>query len=176
MNYFEWFGIPVAFHIDEGELRRVFLRKSKQFHPDFHTEASEAEQAVVLEKSSMNNEAYKALSDPDARLRHILDIGGAMLNDPQQNETLPQDFLMEMMELNEQIMELSFEPDATRYHQISEQVQAFEDQLFTDAKPALEQYQAQPEQRDILLTLKNFYLKKKYLLRIRENLLTFAPA
>jgi molecular chaperone HscB len=176
MNCFEWFGMPVAYRIDDNALRRAFLLNSKKFHPDFYTTASEAEQAEVLEKSTLNNQAYNTLADPDTRLRHILELAGALNNNPNQNETLPQDFLMNMMDINEQIMELSAGFDESIYQSVQQQVQQFENELLSEAEPALDAYQTPPEQPALLIQLKNFYLKKKYLLRIKENLSTFAPA
>ncbi|MDE3253485.1 MAG: DnaJ domain-containing protein, partial [Bacteroidota bacterium] len=65
MNYFELYDIPVGFLPDQAAVKKAFYRLSREFHPDFHGQASEEEQAAVLEKASDVNRAYKVFSDPD---------------------------------------------------------------------------------------------------------------
>ncbi|MBL7775441.1 MAG: Fe-S protein assembly co-chaperone HscB, partial [Saprospiraceae bacterium] len=98
MNYFEFFNIPVSFQVDQDALRRRFYENSKKYHPDFHTLANAAQQADMLEKSTLNNEAYQTLSDPDRRMRYVLQLNGLLQEEGQQ--TVPQDFLLDMMAIN----------------------------------------------------------------------------
>lgn len=170
MNYFEFYDIPVSFQVDESELRRIYYRNSKQYHPDFHTLADEGRQAEMLELSTLNNKAWKTLSDPDARMRYILEIKG-LLNESD-TPALPQTFLMDMMDINENLMELEFDFDATRYAQTLNAVDALEKELNDDIRPLLDASGSLQN----LQQVRDFYLKKRYLLRIRENLSKFAPA
>lgn len=174
MNYFEFFGLPVSFQVDVSALRALYLQKSRQFHPDFHTLADDAEQTRALEMSTLNNEAYKTLSDPDRRMRYILeinDLAGTEENQP----TLPQDFLMDMMDINENLMELEFEPDAGRYEQTLRAVENLENELLEMVRPILETW-TEADGPGALTPVRDYFLKKRYLLRIRENLSKFAPA
>jgi len=175
MNYFEFYGIPVSFVVEAEALRRIFYRKSKQYHPDFHTLAGEEEQADMLDLSSLNNEAYKTLSDPDRRMRYILEINGLLGNENKQTP-LPQDFLMDMMDINEALMELEMDPDAARYAETLNEVEQIENQLNTSIKPVLDVFVADENGIQALPGVRDFYLKKRYLLRIRENLSKFASA
>jgi len=97
-NFFSFFGLPVSLSIDLPSLRKVFLENSRRFHPDFHTLSSDEEQEKALEMSSLNNEAFKVLSDTDARIRYVLELKG-LLGADSKEEKLPQDFLMEMMDI-----------------------------------------------------------------------------
>ncbi|MBV6443719.1 MAG: Fe-S protein assembly co-chaperone HscB [Haliscomenobacteraceae bacterium CHB4] len=172
MNYFEFFGLPVSFRVDEPALRRIFLENSKKFHPDFHTLANESEQARMLELSTLNNEAFKTLSDPDRRIQYVLKING-ILGEEGKQTPLPQEFLMEMMDINESLMELEFDPDAGRYMQTLKSVENFENALYEDVRPVLESW-TEADGPEPLRAVRDYFLKKRYLLRIRENLSTFA--
>lgn len=173
MNYFEFFGLPVSFRVDESALRRVFLQNSKQYHPDFHTLADEAEQARMLELSTLNNEAFKTLSDPDRRMRYVLEING-LIGDEGAQPPLPQAFLMEMMDINENLMELEFEPEPARYAATLQALENIEKELFEAVRPTLETW-TEADGTEALHTVRDYFLKKRYLLRIRENLSKFAP-
>ncbi|MFN4256221.1 MAG: Fe-S protein assembly co-chaperone HscB [Saprospiraceae bacterium] len=173
MNYFKFFNLPVAFQVDEAALKRAFLFNSKKFHPDFHTLADDAQQAEMLELSTLNNEAYKTLADPDRRMRHVLELKN-LLADEGENK-LPQDFLMDMMDINEAIMELEFEPDPERLAQVKNEVQQLENQLFESVRPTLENWRDGAGDDAGLRAVRDFFFKKRYLLRVLENLSKFAP-
>ncbi|MBK8557730.1 MAG: Fe-S protein assembly co-chaperone HscB [Lewinellaceae bacterium] len=172
MNYFEFYQLPIAFRVDEVELKRLFYAKSKQFHPDFHTLSDETEQEKMLEMATLNNEAYKTLSDLDARIRYVLQLKG-LLGEEEQAAKLPQDFLMDMMDINEQLMELEFDFDADRYQDTLKSLEALENGLEANVKPILDQYSDPGNSADLEI-VKEYFLKKRYLLRIRENLSKFA--
>ncbi len=173
MNYFEFYGIPTSFKVDAGALKKVFYANSKKYHPDFFTLESDEKQAEILELSTLNTEAYKTLSDFDKRMKYILDLKGVMAAEGENK--LPQDFLMEMMDINEAIMELEFDFDKTVYHKALKDAQDIENQIFKEIEPILDSYDEALTPLSQLEEVKNFYLKKRYLLRIRENLSKFAP-
>ena len=172
MSYFEWFGLPVGFMIDEEALRRLFYQKSKALHPDFHTFADEAAREEALAQSSFNNEAYRVLSDPDRRIYYILGLFG-VLADEGQNQ-LPSGFLMQMMETNEALMELEFDFNTDSLQQIRKDTKQTEDALYQEIKPILQAFDPISPRQDDLEKIKDYYFKKRYLLRIQENLSKFA--
>jgi molecular chaperone HscB len=173
MNYFEFFGLPVSFRVDASALRRVFLENSRKFHPDFHTLADEAEQAKMLELSTLNNEAWKTLSDLDRRIRYVLEIKN-LLGEEGSQPPLPQEFLLEMMDINESLMDLEFEPDAARYAHAAQVVESFEKELYEEIRPVLDTW-TEADGTESLHAVRDYFFKKRYLLRIRENLSKFAP-
>lgn len=172
MNYFELYKLPVAFNIDLVAARRVFLENSKKFHPDFHTLADAETRQQVLEQSALNNEAWKTLSDTDRRMHYILQIKGVLAEEGA--NTIPQDFLLDIMDINEALMDLEMDFDQARYDQTLQSVQNLENELHTAIQPILDTWTDGPDTASSLESVKNFYLKKRYLLRIRENLSTFA--
>lgn len=172
MNYFEFFEIPVSFQLDEAALKKSFYANSKKYHPDFYTLESEEKQMEVLELSTLNNKAYKTLSDFDKRMKYILELKG-ILGEEGKNQ-LPQEFLMEMMDINENLMELEFDFDQSNFEKVQNELQAMESNLLAEVNPALENYQDESPNTAELEAIKNYFLKKRYLLRIKENLNKFA--
>ena len=119
MNYFELFEIPVSLTVDQNKLSSQYFALQKKYHPDFFTNATEEEQDEVLEKSSMINKGFKTLKDPDNTIKYVLEIKG-LLQEEEKYE-LPPDFLMEMMELNEGLMDddiLNVEETETKIFQL----------------------------------------------------------
>ncbi len=175
MNYFEFFGLPISFQVDEMALQRQFYQNSRQYHPDFHTLADAAEQDKMLDLSTLTNQAWKTLSDPDRRIRYVLEIKG-LLGDETAQPALPQDFLMEMMDINEGLMDLEFDFDNDRYAATLQALEGLENDLETGIQPLLAAWTDTNGTEEQLLRVRDFFLKKRYLLRIRENLAKFAPA
>ena len=174
MNYFEFYKIPITFKVDEAALKRIFYLNSKKYHPDFFTLESEEKQSQILELSTLNNEAYQTLKDFDKRMKYVLELKGLL--SAEGKDKLPQSFLMEMMEINEALMELEFDFDAQNYTNAKQSVEALAQQLDTQIAPIIEHYDDANANVEQLNILKNYFLKKRYLLRIFENLSRFAPA
>lgn len=169
MNYFEFFGLQPAFGIDKEGLRKLFLENSRNYHPDF-AKAKGIDAAEALEKSTLNNEAYKTLSDDQLRTHYMLKINN-LLGDGK--EQLPMEFLMEMMEINEQIAELQMDLNADSLSSVQGSYKTWMDEV----SKSLEEHQAEFDKtgaKDALESVKEFYLKSKYLLRIKESIDTFA--
>lgn len=173
MNYFDFYELPVSFYLDEAALKRKFLQNSKAYHPDFHTLSDESTQERALELASLNTAAFKVLSDFDRRMEYILQLKGVL--EEGQNNQLPNDFLMEMMEINEKVMDLQFDFDAATLEAIKTAISTIEKSVFEEVKPILEKYDEKQTNQEEIEKIKIFYLKNKYLLRIQKTISTFAP-
>ncbi len=167
VSYFEFYGIPVNLKIDHGGLRKTFFENSRKFHPDFHTFSGPEEQAEMLEKSTVNNAAFKTLSDFDLRLKYILQLND-QLGEAGENK-VPEDFLMDMMEFNEEMMELEMNPDPEKKTQLIESIA----QVKIKLREGVEQICAKEDLVDLdpaeWNTLRNYHLKTKYLSRLSEQ-------
>lgn len=169
-NYFEFYDIPISFEVDESVIKKIFYANSKKYHPDFYTMESDEKQAEILELSTLNNEAYKVLSDFDKRMKYILDLKGVLADEGQNN--IPQSFLMEMMDINEALMELEFDFDVQKHETITKEIGDLNQNMLKNIQPILKEY---TDNQTIDLTpVKEYYLKRRYLLRIQENLNKFA--
>ena len=164
MNYFELFEIPVSFIVDQSKLSAQYFALQKKYHPDFFTNASAEEQEEVLEKSSMINKGFKILKNPDSTIKYVLETKN-LLQEEEKYE-LPPDFLMEMMELNEGLMDddiLSKEETETKIFQLQKT-------LYDEVQNIIEDYNDERTTDAQLLQVKDYYYKKKYLMRILERL------
>ncbi len=173
MNFFQFYEIPVSFTLDENALKKKYYALSRQYHPDFHTHENETEQEHILEMSTLNTRAYKTLSDFDERVKYILELKG-LLKESEKQE-IPNAFLMEMMDINESVMDLQMDFDLEKYKQTSNEVREMQNNLFAEVKPFLETYNDATFVEDDLKKIKDFYLKKRYILRLEKNLSIFAP-
>lgn len=167
INYFDFYAIPQSFNPDAAYLKKKFYELSKQYHPDFYANEDEAKQQEILELSTLNNKAYQTLSDSAKRLEYILKLHGLVSEGAKPQ--LPADFLMEMMDVNERLMEVD---DAEELAKITAEVLAIE----SDMEEELNSFTAGYEQLDDtakesrLNDIANVYYRQKYLLRIRESL------
>ena len=126
----------------------------------------------ILQLSTLNNEAYETLRNPDRRMKYVLTLREALGEEG--SNKLPPDFLMEMMDLNEGLMELEFDPDPAAVATIQQQLEQKEAALEQEVRPLLDRFDANPTTNEGLDGVVDYYLKKRYLLRIRENLGKFA--
>ena len=173
MNYFELYEIPVSFLADEILIKQKYYANSKKYHPDFFINESEEKQAEVLQLSTLNNEAYQLLTDFDKRVAYILTLTGQISD--AEKFVLPPDFLMEMMDINEKIMELSSN-DVHAIADVTNEIAILEKSLNDYLQASCMQFDAQHnnDQVTVLLAIKDAYYRKKYLLRIKDSLNKFA--
>lgn len=172
-NYFEFYDLPEAFQLDDAALKRRYYALSREYHPDFHATESAERQQEVLRLSTLNTNAYRTLSDADLRMAYILSRHRLL---EEGKQSMPPDFLMEVMDLNEQIMELEFDPNPEVAAQVESEVNALADTLDAGIEPVLVGYPGLPVEArpQALHQIQTYYLKKRYLLRIRESLTKFA--
>ncbi|WP_426061456.1 iron-sulfur cluster co-chaperone HscB C-terminal domain-containing protein [Hymenobacter sp. B1770] len=173
-DYFAFYGLPESFQPDEAALKRLYYAKSRETHPDFHATSSAENQADMLQQATLNTDAYRTLSDPDKRMAYILRQHGLLEEGKQ--EQLPPDFLMDMMDLNEQLMDLETDLNADTVAQVAAEVQALTDTLDAGIQPVLAGYEGLPSDHRpaALQQIRTYYLKKRYLLRIQQQVATFA--
>lgn len=116
MTHFERLGLPGRFSVDVATVEREYLARSRAVHPDFHTLASADQQAASLHDTAALNEAYLTLKDPFRRADYLVRLLGGPT--PQQEKSLDQAFLMQMMDFRERIEEASGNRDTlTRLEQ-----------------------------------------------------------
>ncbi|MBK9730031.1 MAG: Fe-S protein assembly co-chaperone HscB [Chitinophagaceae bacterium] len=172
MNYFELYELPISFIVDQDQVKKKFLELSKKFHPDFFVNEGEAKQQEVLEKSTMNTRAFQALSDFDKRMQYILELK-QLISEGERYELSPV-FLMDMMDINEALMDLENEKDQHKIEALRKQVTALFEELYDEVRSEITSYRDDTADEDVLKKIKDYYYRKKYLLRIQRSLDTFA--
>ena len=166
-NYFEFFNLPLSPKVDKALLKKTFYANSKRFHPDFHTLKGAEEQDEAMEKSTLNNQGYKILNNPDKALKHLLELKGTL--GVEGSNSVPQDFLMEIMDVNEALMELEFDGDPAAKEKLQTLIDNLETELEQSVADLVNQYDDATVSPADLEKLKDYYLKKRYLLRLRSK-------
>jgi molecular chaperone HscB len=164
MNYFELFEIPIQLKVDKAALPRRYFELSRRYHPDFFINASEEERNEALEKSALLNQAFKTFQNPDETIKYVLQLKGLLQEEEKYD--LPPGFLMEMLELNEQLME----GDDSVKENIQISIDNFQSSIYEPVKEIVEGYAEGSTSEKALLQVKEYYYKKKYLDRIKEQL------
>lgn len=157
MNHFELFGLPVSFKIDKSKLALSYFELQKKYHPDFFTNSNEAEQELALEISSQLNKALKTFKNENETIKYVLQLKGLL--EEEEKYQLPPAFLMEMMELNEELSDDS-----------AKEIELMETELYREVKDIIEQYDDTLTITQDLLKIKEYYFKKKYLQRILDRI------
>jgi molecular chaperone HscB len=175
MKYYDFFELPISFQVDETALRQKFLENTRLYHPDFYVNESEAVQQEMMEKSSLNNEAFKVLSNPKSCTQYVLTESGILVKG---ENKLPQEFLFEMMDFNEKISEIQISNEMESLKSLENEaesiLQNIEEKLVEYQKKCdIEPYDSEEWQR-MAKIVKDYFLKRKYLLRIKDSISNFA--
>jgi molecular chaperone HscB len=159
MNYYTLFELEETPRVDKQLLATKYIALQKKYHPDFFTTDTETAQEEALEISAQINKAYNTFKNEDKTLAYFLEEKGIIVADEKYN--LPDDFLMEMMELNEGLEE---ETD------IEAKVASYEEELLIEIDSLLSTENTATFTENDFQKLKSYYYKKKYLKRILERL------
>ena len=95
-------GLPAQFDLDPQLIERAFFDRTKELHPDRFASAPAAERVAALSRSRALNDAYQTLKKPVPRAEYLLARAGVTIGD---NEQLDPGFLMEILELREELAE-----------------------------------------------------------------------
>jgi molecular chaperone HscB len=101
-DLFALLGVAPRYDLDLKELEAAFFAKSKELHPDRFASAPAAERVAALTKSRALNDAYQTLKKPVPRAEYMLAAKGMLITD---NERLDPAFLMEILDLREELAE-----------------------------------------------------------------------
>jgi molecular chaperone HscB len=171
-NYFAFFEIEEQFFIDEVALRKRYQDISRTNHPDYFIE-NEDKYEEALRITSICNAGYKALARWPNRIPYLLKLNGLL---EESGNTIPQDFLMQMMDINESLMDLQMDFDADKYESVSVEWSKINEELSDKIeKQCMHSDSLSMEDKsEVLKEITDLYLKQKYLLRIKETLDKFA--
>ncbi len=165
MTYFELFELPVQLKVNTASLSKKFFELSRRFHPDHFAGDNEAAQEEALQKSALLNKAWKTFQNTDATIKYVLQEKG-LLQEEEKYE-LPPDFLMEVLEINEQLMEMDETSNRDQLFSVISQLSA---DIYESVKKIVEDYTESAVTEKELLQVKEYYYKKKYLDRIHRQL------
>jgi molecular chaperone HscB len=158
-DFFALFGIAPTLTTDAAALRKKFYGLSRQYHPDRFSSQDAAAQTEALAMTARLNEAYRTLSHEELLLGYVLRREGVLQDE--EHYQLPAEFLMEMMELNEQLSEGE------------EGAQPLADAMAEWERgmaPLRVRYEQGERSAELLAAMKDYYFRKKYLQRIQGRL------
>jgi molecular chaperone HscB len=112
-SHFDLFGLAVAFRLDREALEKAYREIQAQIHPDRFAHAGDAERRASLQWTTRVNEAYRTLKDPVQRGRHLLELHGVDVAF-ETNTQMPTDFLMQQLELREELEAATGKKDPSR--------------------------------------------------------------
>ncbi|MBM3415194.1 MAG: Fe-S protein assembly co-chaperone HscB [Bacteroidetes bacterium] len=165
MTYFELFEIPLQLKVDKTGLPLKYFELSRKYHPDFFTNASAEEQAEALEKSALLNKAFRTFQNPDETIKYVLQLKGLL--EEEEKYELPPAFLMEVLTINEAMMDAE---DETVKGKLKLAIDKIQLEIYEPVQKMVEHYQEGITTEKELLQVKEYYYKKKYIDRIRQQL------
>lgn len=107
-SYFELFGLPVQFDVDQKQLRQQYRDLQTQFHPDKFANKSSSEKRLAEQFSGLINAAYQTLGSPLQTAEYLLSLVGY----PIDNENLTINdgaFLFKQMEWRESLADMNLD-------------------------------------------------------------------
>ncbi len=110
-NFFQLFGLPERFRIDNAELSQRYRVLQAEVHPDKFSHRPESERRLSMQWATQINEAYQTLGNAVQRGRYLLLQHGVETLE-ETNTAMPADFLMQQMEWREAIEEAGQARDA----------------------------------------------------------------
>ncbi len=101
-NYFELFGFPENFAIDQQALTRKYRAFQRALHPDRFANATDQERRISAQSTALINEAYATLKSDLKRAHYLLKLRDIEFNaDTETSDDT--EFLIQQMELRERI-------------------------------------------------------------------------
>lgn len=161
-NYFELYDIPVQLSVDKKDIPKKYFELNRIYHPDFYINETAKKRSEVLDIAAQINRAFKIFQNTDDTIKYVLKLKG-LLEDEEKYQ-LPPDYLMEVMEINEAMMEgISKEVISPRINQL-------QTEIYEPVQQIVEGYKEGVTTEKELLQVKDYYYKKKYLDRIKRQL------
>lgn len=165
LSYFTLFEIPVQLQVKKDGLATKYFSLSRKYHPDYFANESEDKKNEALEKSAILNKAYKTFQNTDATIKYVLAEKGLLVEE--EKFELPPDFLMEVMDINEALMDAD---DGGNKESILQQIDLLEKEIQNPVDDIINNYQEGVTTTEQLLQVKEYYYKKKYIERIRKEI------
>jgi len=102
--------MSIGYVIDIQKIRQRFRDLQRVVHPDRYVNATEHEQRLAMQGAAYINEAFETLKDPLRRAQYLLRLHGVDFN-PDTETTTDTNFLMEQLELREELSEIPRQAD-----------------------------------------------------------------
>ena len=145
-------GVPESYDLSSEELDKKFRELSLRLHPDRFAKAPPAERVAALSRSSALNDAYRTLKSPVGRAEHLLELAGIPIGE---GEHVDQGFLMEILELREELAQAKAGGDAAKLAALGAAITARRDEALARL-PVLFNEGRHAEAKEALIALRYF--------------------
>ncbi|MDG1644760.1 co-chaperone HscB [Klebsiella huaxiensis] len=126
MDYFTLFGLPASYTLSLEPLAARYQDLQRQYHPDKFANGSAAEQLAAVQQSATINQAWQTLRHPLTRAEYLLSLHGFDLAS-EQHTVRDTAFLMEQLELREELDEIGKAQDEARLESFIKRVKVLFD-------------------------------------------------
>lgn len=123
MDYFTLFGLPASYTLSLEPLAARYQELQRQYHPDKFASGSAAEQLAAVQQSATINQAWQTLRHPLTRAEYLLSLHG-FDRASEQHTVRDTAFLMEQLELREELDEIGKAKDEARLESFIKRVKA----------------------------------------------------
>ncbi len=163
-NYFQLLGLPQSYRIDREQLESNYRELQRVLHPDRYASGSEQERRLSMQGSTHINEALETLKDPILRGNYLLLLHGIDAKAGQET-TQDSSFLMEQLELREELSEAKQQPDP---YQVTTRIM---DSISQQMQYLMEQLELQFEQPESeqLATAQELLRKMQFLQKLKHD-------
>ena len=135
-NYFELFDLPQVFDVDLRVLNQRYQALQLSVHPDRFVSEGEHQLLLATQITAYINQAFQALKDPLARARYLLELRGQWA--VAEHETIKdEEFLMEQIELRQQLAEVHDGGDLDVLDELIEHVNEKTEHLLNELRTQL---------------------------------------
>lgn len=110
VDRFTLLEVERRFDIDERHLTQRYKALMSNSHPDRHGCSGAAVQQQAADHAAELTDAYRVLRSPHSRAVHLLELLGAPLNEETGGDLLGAGFLMQVMEVREELEEAGTQP------------------------------------------------------------------
>jgi molecular chaperone HscB len=115
-DHFAVLGLPPGYAIDVVAAEEAYKRLSRQLHPDRFARADARARRASLERTVQLNDAWRTLRDPVRRAEYLIARAGVKVG----TDAVPPAFLMEIMELREELAAALAARDAANIARMAE--------------------------------------------------------
>jgi molecular chaperone HscB len=150
-DYFAVLGVPAHYAVDLAAAEAAFKQLSRQVHPDRFATADPRARRASLARTVQLNEAWRTLKDPVARAAYLLERAGVEVAsednkkadpaaDPKGTRKVnaPPAFLLEILELNDELEAAKRAGDAVKVAFMAEEMRAKADESMRTIAAGLE--------------------------------------
>ena len=135
-------GVERRFALDRDALERRYRDLQRALHPDRHVDKAPSERRVSLERAIEVNEAYRVLKNDLSRAEALLRLAG--VDTRHEGTRGDPSFLMEMMELREELGDARANRDSTKLARLRARVDAMRAKGFERLRAGLDSGSSNP--------------------------------